>query len=283
MMNVLTFSVNNYQPEVISSSQLDSNAVSSYPFYLTWVGCEGNETNLLQCHNFGVGAIGTGPENKVAVRCSQNGKFLLKNKEQQNIFCQISISGAATSTNKITRSLGKSLSYYQWIASESQLRNELFLAITNRNITNARSLLQVGVNPNSLIDKCCFYNQKSPALVCAVCVQQFEIVELLVAYGAQVDLRESVYNITALMESARGGNLRIARKLVESGAGVNLITKYKNTPLMFAAMNGHLDVVKYLVEEGANLNAVDISGNTAKQWALDRNRQEIANFFASAK
>ena len=160
----------------------------------------------------------------------------------------------------------------------------MFLAITDRNITNVRSLLQVGVDPNSLIDKCCFYNQKSPALVCAVCVQQFEIVELLLVYGAQVDLRESVYNITALQESARGGNLRIARKLVESGAGVNLNEdSEKYTPLMLAAIFGHLDVVKYLVEQGANLNAVDYNGKTAKQSALDYNYHEIATFLASAE
>ena len=121
------------------------------------------------------------------------------------------------------------------------------------------------------------------SLVCAVCVQQFEIVEMLLAYGAQVDLRESVYNITALQESARGGNLQIVRKLVESGAGVNLITKYKATPLIFASMFGHLDVVKYLVEQGANLNAVDYYGRTAKQYALDHYYHEIATFLASAE
>ena len=72
------FSVNSYQPAVISSSQLDSNAVSSYPFYLDRVNCEGNETNLLQCFNRGVGAIGTDIKSKVSVRCSQNGTFHYK-------------------------------------------------------------------------------------------------------------------------------------------------------------------------------------------------------------
>ena len=184
---------------------------------------------------------------------------------------------------KINRSFGKSLSYYQSIASESQLRHELFLAITNRNITNVRSLLQVGVDPNSLIDKCCFYNQTSPALVCAACVQQFEIVELLLAYGARVNMKEPRFNATALIESARGGNLRIARKLVESGADVNASDEFKLTSLMYAAMFGRLDVVKYLVKHGAHFGLIDVYGKTAKQWALHGNYQEIVDFLESVE
>ena len=136
---------------VINSNQLDSSAVSHYPIYLDYVNCMGSETNLLRCYHRGAGVHRSNAINKVAVRCSKSGNCYneLLNYELFVLF----ISGGTT---------------FDKMSSESQLSNELFLAIADRSLSNVRSLLQTGVDPDSIIDKCCLYNEGSPALVCAV-------------------------------------------------------------------------------------------------------------------
>jgi hypothetical protein len=111
------------------------------------------------------------------------------------------------------------------------------------------------------------------------------------------------------MYAAIRGNLEIVRVLVEKGADVNAVTKYKDdrgedkgknnetktlitlrrslykdsdrngwTALMYAAYSGHLDVVEFLLNKGAQVNAVDENGRTALFYAATgRKDTEVVN------
>ena len=45
--------------------------------------------------------------------------------------------------------------------------------------------------------------------------------------------------------------------LIQNGADVNAVKKYKWTALHFRSSDGHVDVAKVLIQNGADVNAVD--------------------------
>ena len=168
------------------------------------------------------------------------------------------------------------MAYFKSIEPGAEKRNDLYLAIMDRNVEKVANLLRQGVYSNSILDHCC-YHTGSPALMCAVCVQSYEIVELLLNENAQVDLREHTSKSTALLEASRGGNLLLVAKLVTNGANVNALDKDGNSPLLLAARFGHTDVVKYLVEQGADTKHT-YEGKTVRQWAAHYDHRDILRY-----
>lgn len=109
-----------------------------------------------------------------------------------------------------------------------------------------------------------------------------EIVEVLLAHSADVNLGEKYYNRTAA-EMAMGRNhteivellvskgadisplylalymkdQSMAKSLIESGADVNKRTPYGTTPLDRAVGAGLKDIVELLIEKGAEINTQD--------------------------
>ena len=168
------------------------------------------------------------------------------------------------------------MAYFKSIEPGAEKRNDLYLAIMDRNVEKVANLLRQGVYSNSILDHCC-HHTGSPALMCAVCVQSYEIVELLLNENAQVDLREHTFHATALLEAARGGNLLLVAKLVTNGANVNALDKDGDSALRLAARFGHTDVVKYLVEQGADTKHT-YEGKTARQWAAHYDHRDILRY-----
>src|SRR5262245_851364 len=63
--------------------------------------------------------------------------------------------------------------------------------------------------------------------------------------------------------AARDGHTEVVKKLLASGANVNMKTKDGSTPLINASLNGHTEVVKALLGAGADINAKDMASRTA--------------------
>lgn len=59
------------------------------------------------------------------------------------------------------------------------------------------------------------------------------------------------------------GNDALLRKLISSGANINLVDNDEQTALHLAAANGNIKVAKLLIEHGANISSVDNYGWTA--------------------
>jgi len=93
-----------------------------------------------------------------------------------------------------------------------------------------------------------------------------EIFDLLIRYGAKVNLVDKEGN-TALHHLAEyGGKAEIIRLLISHGADVRSLNKERQTALAVASENNDPENVKALLEAGSDVNAVNSEGETA--WEL---------------
>ena len=89
-----------------------------------------------------------------------------------------------------------------------------------------------------------------------------EIVELLIARGADVNANAGAITSATALHGAAGGHVEIAKLLIDHGADVNARAKNRATPLHFAADYVQTEVAELLVSEGADIDAKDENGNT---------------------
>ena len=95
--------------------------------------------------------------------------------------------------------------------------------------------------------------------------------------------RKDKENRTALDYAIDGGHKEMVRLLIAYGAKVNvrqdLITySYKEwTPLHYATNEGHKEITELLISEGAYLNAKDSKGETPLDYAEKKRKTEIAD------
>merc|ERR1712159_365019 len=75
---------------------------------------------------------------------------------------------------------------------------------------------------------------------------------------------QSYLKRTPLLEACMAGQLRVAGRLIEGGADINVQTELGRTPIMEAARKGHTDVVQLLLDHGANV----LLKNKAQRTAL---------------
>jgi len=90
-----------------------------------------------------------------------------------------------------------------------------------------------------------------------------EIVDYLRSKGALTEPKNYKYSM-ALIEAVKDGNLKEAKKAVENGANLEIITDVEEdsqTLLILAAESGHLEIVKYLSGQGADVNAMSLYGS----------------------
>ena len=105
-----------------------------------------------------------------------------------------------------------------------------------------------------------------------------EIVELLISNGADVNAKVDWNGTTPLHEAAMSGHKEIVELLIDNGADVNAKKKgYGYTPLHYAATYGYKEVVELLIAKGADVNAKANNGKTPLDAAGDRNQPETAD------
>lgn len=103
-----------------------------------------------------------------------------------------------------------------------------------------------------------------------------EVVEALLAKGAEVDARDKNLGATALLGAAEWGHTGVIRILIAKGADMNARSKSGFTPLQLASANGHLESVKVILAAGANVNAQDEKyGATALLGAIGNGHEEV--------
>ena len=124
-------------------------------------------------------------------------------------------------------------------------------------------------------------NQGSRALIYAVSNGYTEIVEALMAAGADVNIQNK-YGKTALMFAAVNGYTEIAKVLMAAGADVNIQNKYGKTALMFAVDRKDIEILKDLIAANADVNARDQNGATALMKAVEKRDPEIVKVLMKA-
>ena len=70
-------------------------------------------------------------------------------------------------------------------------------------------------------------------------------------------------------------NITLAQLLINKGADINLVNKYKSTALIIASLYGKTEIVKLLLENRANINVVNEDHRTALMNAVCFGRIDI--------
>ena len=123
---------------------------------------------------------------------------------------------------------------------------------------------------------------KETALYLAVRHRATGCVEVLLAAGASLNLREGHGLTPSLHYAARRGNTKIVSLLVEAGANVNAAADLGKTALHFAASTGALACVKVLLAAGADINVRSNSGLTPFDYAISHNCRRAWPLFLRA-
>ncbi len=122
-------------------------------------------------------------------------------------------------------------------------------------------------------------------LMYAVLARNTEIIELLLARGADVNARNNdLGSGTALILAAQIGDAGAVRRLLEKGAEVNARHESGYTALMYAAASESNDpeMVKALLARGAEINASARDGETALTLAGRKGKTVIVRILEQA-
>jgi len=105
-----------------------------------------------------------------------------------------------------------------------------------------------------------------------------ELAAWLIKQGADVNGRETSYQLSPLHMAVWGGHLEVARLLLKKGADIQAREKDNETALYY--VGNSLPLAKFLVTEGLKINDTKSSaGNTPLAIALQRGNLEMAEYF----
>jgi len=182
------------------------------------------------------------------------------------------------------------------------------LAVTEGHAAVIERLLQAGEDPHAVVNG-------DPVLMLAARSGRVDAVKALLARGADVNVKESIYGQTALIWAAAAGQSAVVKTLVEAGGDIKArnrppgkgierdagfripaendplgIRSHRNsgawgitldglqfTPLMWAARAGHVETVRTLLDLGADVNEAKPEGTTSLILAIINNHWELAS------
>lgn len=93
----------------------------------------------------------------------------------------------------------------------------------------------------------------------------------------------SWHHVSILHDIAQKGDIPKAELLIKYGAEMNLLDEeYQSTPLGMAARWGHIEMVKYLLDQGADLNKSGAFWATPLEWAKKKGFGEVEETLRNA-
>ena len=158
---------------------------------------------------------------------------------------------------------------------DAQQRTPLCWAVIRNDITAVKILLSYSADPD-LVDE----NNRSPLSYTwggTVC-------KLLLNAGADVNIRDSSFQRTALHHLCHGPNATVecVESLVAAGLDVDVRDIHNETPLLVAVFRHHTAVAEKLIELGANVNSENLPSNdNAIRFAIWHNRSDIITLLVS--
>jgi len=140
-------------------------------------------------------------------------------------------------------------------------------------------------NQQALLDLLMGYGAKVPSILKWAQFYYFEHDEGA-AYMLRKQMNPntmSCHHVTILHDMAQKGNLPKAELLIKYGADVNLVDEeYQSTPLGMAARWGHPEMVEYLLMQGADVHKAGALWATPLAWAKKKGHTEIETMLVKA-
>jgi ankyrin repeat protein len=105
------------------------------------------------------------------------------------------------------------------------------------------------------------------ALVAAAYRNHLEIADLLIAAGADVNMKDNTLQ-SAYLISTSDGFTELLKKTLEAGADVHCTDSYNGTGLIRAADRGHVEIIRELLKTDIRVNHINRIGWTALLEAI---------------
>lgn len=154
-------------------------------------------------------------------------------------------------------------------APDPELGPPLVAAAQARSYDALRALLE---SPETKVNG--LNKRGESALMLAALHGEFDTVKKLVAKGAEVNKTDW----TPLHYAAAGGNLEIAKFLVEKHAYLDAQSPNRTTPLMMAARHRNATIARFLVDEGADPTQRNDVGISAADYFQRYGENDLANW-----
>ncbi|XP_074650025.1 protein fem-1 homolog B-like [Tubulanus polymorphus] len=154
---------------------------------------------------------------------------------------------------------------------DGQKTTPLIISARNGHARVVRLLLknfEVDIEQTGTVKFDGFVIEGATSLWCAAGAGCFEVVRILVEFGADVN-HATLSNSTPLRAACFDGRLEIVKFLLCHDAKLTIANKYENTCLMISSYKGHHDVVSALLEAGADTDARAHCGATALHFAAE--------------
>jgi ankyrin repeat protein len=159
----------------------------------------------------------------------------------------------------------------------------LAAAVYSGDPSSVKFLLDRGCKPTQIRNL--FGAAENSPLVVAAQMGEAEIVDLLLAHGADVNAVDANFAGHALNYALLAQKPDIARRLIEAGADLKQASPIGMTPPVVLATyseTGDLSVAKLMLERGADMKTATQTGETALTWARRRGNAELIALLSSA-
>ena len=91
-------------------------------------------------------------------------------------------------------------------------------------------------------------------------------------------VKEEVDSLSLLHWAVIEGNIELTKALIDAGAKIDVLDKFKQTPLHLAVIHDNLVIAEALIDAKADLNAVDNWKKTPLHWATKFDNIEIVKY-----